>query len=519
MPPIKVGIIEVQDWLRDNETPRPNGSLSALYLAGAVRDTGHEVQYTDLLVGAPEDNLKDTFRREPELQPNGLKMIGMSWERTRQFLAQRQYDILAIVSLFTHRENIAKRVAQIAKEVNPETLVITGGVNARSRWQEYMKTGVFDLICTTEGERAIQEIVRRRGRLMRDYSGIPGTICYDGKRIHDPVPADIVWDLDQLPFPAWDLLPFDKYTALNAPHSLLLTGGGVAYAPCMFSRGCPFACLMCHIAKEKPRRGILSRGNPELLLAGDIGMYRVKSPARVKEELTRLGDLGVTEVYVEDDSMLAKKARVCEILDIMRDMGLVLKNVNGVNLAHLVRSRRLKPDEDYIKRIARAGFTQIMAPFESESPRIRHYYLSDKNPPLEVMLDLCKAMIDAGILLNGNFIMGWPDETEDEMEMTVEAARKFRAIGGRSCSFMAAMPYPGTPLHDQGLKNGHLPIPVDPDKYNWRGVLMNNTLVPPERVATLINKAWRETNTEEFIQMREQSFIGSAHRMAGPPAA
>lgn len=527
MPPVRVGIVEVQDWLRDNETPRPNGSLSALYLAGAVRENGDEAEYTDLLVGAPEDDLNDTFfrwRNRPEKEPNGLTLIGMTWERTRQFLAQNQYDILGIVSLFTHRENIAKRVAQIQKEVNPETPVITGGVNARARWREYLETGFFDLIVTTEGELPLKKILERC-KTNRNYADIPGTVWYDGKRIHDPVPAygAFHWDLDQLPFPAWDLLPFDKYAAIDASHDLLHPKGGKKrYAPIMTSRGCPFGCLMCHIAGEKPIRGLTAPGHPTLLSSGEIGRLRCATPQRVKQELRRLCDLGVTEVFVEDDSFLAKKKRVYQILDVMEEFGLTINNVNGVNMAHLViktKGGRMKPDFRYIKRIRQAGFKRLMIPFESGCPRILRHYLSDKNPPLNIMLDLAAAIMDAGIVCNGNFIMGWPDETEEEMTMTREAARRFIEIGGKSASFMAAMPYPGTPLHEQALEAGYLPTPVDPDRYNWRGVLMKNTAVPPERLATIIDEAWREVNPKGFIEMREESFIASAHRMAAPPAS
>ena len=98
-------------------------------------------------------------------------------------------------------------------------------------------------------------------------------------------------NLDELPFPAWDLLPFDKYDELNSPHGSIEPGASRRYAPIMTSRGCPFQCFYCHNSEEKL---------PESL-TGNTGILRLKSIDRVMEEVKKILSLGVTHIYLEDD--------------------------------------------------------------------------------------------------------------------------------------------------------------------------------------------------------------------------
>ena len=60
----------------------------------------------------------------------------------------------------------------------------------------------------------------------------------------------VLQDLDELPIPAWDMLPLEKYWEISRPHGGGFSDRKVAYASAMFSRGCPFRCAYCHISKE-----------------------------------------------------------------------------------------------------------------------------------------------------------------------------------------------------------------------------------------------------------------------------
>ena len=172
----KILLLYPPNQLMPVETPRPDGSLGLLYLAGALRDIGIEADLLDATVGTAHDTLEQTFFRS-ELQPNGLTRIGMTWHRLEEFFASAMYDIICINSNFTPQTTMAFKTAEITKRVNPATLVVAGGVNARNLWQRFMRTGNFDIICTTEGEKVIQEIAFRF-RQELPYDSINGTIYF-----------------------------------------------------------------------------------------------------------------------------------------------------------------------------------------------------------------------------------------------------------------------------------------------------------------------------------------------------
>lgn len=505
----KVLLTYPPNQLMDIETPRPDGSLGPLYLAGALRQIGIEPDLVDMAVGTNEDTLETTFFRRV-MQSNGLVRIGMSWERIRQLLERGHYDIVAINSNFTPQTRMALKVAEIAKRVNPETLVIAGGVNARILWPRFMNTGHFDLICMTEGEKPIQEIARRfmNGTT---YEGIDGTIYFrDGKPQINRAREDTIFiDLDELPIPAWDKLPFQKYERIDAPHGVDLTGTHYRYAPIMTSRGCPFQCSYCHISEERFSRGELS---------GNIGNLRLKSVKRVIQEVDILRSLGAKKLFIEDDSALAKKPRVKEYFTLIRDYGFTIAGVNGVNLVHTLQKTKsgiLEPDLDYLRLFHDSGFRQIVCPVESGSQRILDRYATAKlNLASMDVVKLIRTMHEIGIICPVNMMIGFPHETEEEMMMSVELAKRLIDAGADYVTWFIVIPFPGCQLHSEALicpdcKGTHLPRDFDPDIFNWKRPVMINTTVPPERIEEIRDWAWRTVNPSEHVAQRLQNSIGA----------
>ena len=434
------------------ETPRPDGSLGPLYLIGALREIGIEADLLD----ATAEGFNQT-----ELQENGLIRIGL----TNDQIAERiePYDTICINSNFTPQTKMAFEVARIAKAQGKR--VIAGGVNARALRNRFLATGYFDAICMSEGEGFIKT----------------------GKE-------KLITNLDELPFPAWDKLPFDKYDLIASPHGVDLTTHE-RYAPIMTSRGCPFRCAYCHISTEK----------------GNIGDLRLKSVDRVLQEIEILKNLGVKKLFFEDDSLLAKKGRVKEIFIAVKDMGLTIADVNGVNLVHLFKkSIGLIPDREYMELLYDAGFQQIVFPVESGSQRILDKYATGKlNHHLMDVIELTQVAADIGIICPVNMMIGFPDETEKEMMMSIELAKHLIGVGAPYVTFFIPIPFPGSELYDIALKGGHLSPNFDPDIMNWKNGVMENTIVSKERIVELRDLAWQEVNSQEHVAHRLKQSIGS----------
>lgn len=477
---------------------KPNGSLAYPMLGGALIEKGIEVAVFDATVGNASDALDQVFYRSTEL-PSGLYRTGVSDARILEEVADA--DIVGLTSIFSDQETMVLATARLIKQAYPEKLIVSGGVNARHRLEKFFANGI-DVICLSEAERTIVAIADRAGRGERDFSSVSGVAFRrDGDIVVNRTRSeDVIYDLDELPMPAWHLLPNDRYWAIGRPHGGhyidRLSNDDRRYASMMTSLGCPFACTFCHIA-----------GEIEGSLAGEIGNFRIKSETRVLKELDVLDALGVRQVYIEDDSLFGRRNRAIDLLRKIRGRRFEILDVNGVNVVHLLRKG--KPDRELLEVLVEAGFKEIALPFESASPRIIKKWVSNKwdpvNSDIAGLLALCR---EFGIITSGNYMIGYPDETREEIDRTVAMAKQHVEQGLVSAHFMCVMPLPGTPMFEDAIKGGHLPRNYDIDRMHWVKANLVNTPVPPAALETIRDAAWDQVNSEEFKRAKRSMVWG-----------
>ena len=496
-------IIYPPNQLMDIETPRPDGSLGPLYLASALEKIGIEVDVLDASVGSKEFTLEETFHRRIR-QGNGLIRIGMNFNEIADYVQKNNYKIVAISSNFTPQTNMALKTAEAIKEKNNEIKIFAGGINARNLLNRFLKTGNFDGICLSEGEIIFPKMILA---VINNYSlaKIPGTASVDknGKIITNPVDQSCFpKTLDDLQMPKWDSLPFEKYEKIASPHGVNVNDRGAErYAPIMTSRGCPFKCAYCHISEEKNNSAIF----------GDIGSLRTHSIERVIKEIDYLISLKVKKLFFEDDSLLAHKDRVKTIFKKVRNKKLSIANVNGVNLVHFFNTKnrdgwingKFDIDTEYLEILKDSGFDQIVFPVESASKRILKLYATNKvNLDRMNLFSLMKTMSDIGIQAPVNMMIGFPDETEQEINLSIDFAKKLMDYGAPYVTFFIPIPFPGSSLYNIAINGDYLNKDFDPDKMNWKNPVMKNTTVKPERLIEIRDRANKEVNTKEHLKKR-----------------
>jgi len=477
----------------DNEVMKPDGSLSLAYLAGALRDAGYDVTILDCTVGFDGTSLSESFHNVVS-QPNGLKRVGMSPEAILGLVGQ--YDVIGITSIFTPQTTPCLELVRQIRAAYPDKLILAGGVNARSMRDRFYAAGV-DVLAMGEAERTIVRIAHAlEGR--EPLTAIPGIafLGEDGAERVNPA-RDIIQDLDQLPMPAWDLMPMQQYWTISRPHGGHFAPGQIVrYASLQTSRGCPFHCAYCHISREQA-------GSEH----GHLGAFRVKSVERVYREFQTLKRLGVEYVFIEDDSLFAKKKRALEIFGLLRGMGLKLLDVNGVNLIHLHRGMQgtgeLQVDYELIDVLAKAGFTSIALPFESANQRILDRYASAKWKVSNTnTAKLIGAFNQAGIRCSGNYMIGYPDETVDEIFQTITMARRNVDEGLDYALFFSVVPFPGSALFDMAVRDGHIGQDFDPDEMRWTKTIMKNLKIDPTALEHIRQLAWLLVNRPEYTQYK-----------------
>jgi radical SAM superfamily enzyme YgiQ (UPF0313 family) len=424
--------------------------------------------------------------------PSGLIRCGLSKEAVAKKIAH--YDVIGVSSIFTTQTTMVLELSRLVKEVDPSKLVVAGGVNARNLRSRFFDNGV-DVIVLSEAENTIVDIAEAvRGK--KDLTSIPG-IAYrnaQGKEIVNPtgpVPAN----LDELPFPAWDLLPLEKYWDISRPHGGdFPPGKRIKYASLQTSRGCPFRCMYCHISKET-----------ENSVFGDLGSLRLKSIGRVLQELQILKDLGVEYIFFEDDSLFAKKKRAYEMFSELRSMGLHLSDVNGINICHLQKNfgGELRIDKEFLEVIAEAGFHALQLPFESASPRMLNKYSTSKwSIEKTKTVDLIDACADVGISTAGNYMLGYPDESLHEMHSTILMAKQHVEQGLKYANLFAVVPFPGTALYDMVIRNGQLDVNFNTDQMKWTKSILKNIAVPADTLEQIRQLAWLTVNRTDYVNYK-----------------
>ena len=484
---------------RKDEMIRPDGTLALPYLDASLTEAGFQSQILDMSIGTSKDRLDDTFYRKVSISAH-LVRVGMSSERILEEV--QDFDVIAITSIFTQQTSRVFEISKMIKENYPEKILIAGGVNARSLKEHFFNNG-FDVIFLSEGEKAIVDFAKLLHFGTPSLSDIDGiAFKKNNKTIVNPS-RKITTNLDDIPIPSWEKLPNDQYWEISriwgGRQGWIEHAGLVRYAAIFTSRGCPFTCQFCHISKETSDE------------TGNIAGLRLHSIERVEQELERLESLSIDYVFINDDTFLAKKNRVFFILKLFKEHNFKIADVNGVNIIHCFKRHKgkLVVDEELLEALYDAGFRKLSLPFESGNQRIIDKYASGKwNIDKCDTVDLVRKLNKIGIWADGNFMIGFPDETLEELTNTFLLAKKMMDAGMVGCGFFMAQPFPGSVLYDESIANGQLSKSWHWDELGWsKGSPFNNLKIDKELLKYTWSLVWKLLNPEERVEEFTEQFV------------
>lgn len=346
----------------------------------------------------------------------------ISDSQVKAALREKATSILGI-SFFTYDRFAARRIARLAHELG--ILTVAGGLHVSSDpIHTLMDCPEFDFGVMREGEISFCELLREihEGRQPRDVQGV---VWRDGDQIVMNDPRSLVNHLDEIPMPAYHLLPMHLY----GQHAI------------MASRGCPNACRFCASPMFWQRK------------------LRFRSPDRILDEIQfLLNSFGHKSVRFKDDTLTCRPSWAEAICS-----GIVERQLK-LEWDLLARARGLKPT--VVEAARRAGAYKIRLGVESGNERIRR--IIGKNVTRKEVFDAVKLARDSGFTVVGVFFMiGLPEEKEDEIDESYAMALSLRAD---SVSFKPADIYPGTGLYSMATQKGLIPDPFPwfDDALQWR---------------------------------------------------
>jgi len=177
---------------------------------------------------------------------------------------------------------------------------------------------------------------------------------------------------------------------------------------------------------------------------------------------------GVEEVEFLDDIFNLDMDRARAIFDGMRRVGLHF----NITFPNGLRAEFL--DDDLLRKFKEGGVYWITVAIESGSPRVQKAIKKNVNLP-KAQENITK-ISRAGINCNGFFMMGFMDETEEEILQTIDFAAKSDLV---IASFFILTPFPNTEIYNLALEAGYDMHAVYSD---YHDIAVNLSRVPTPRL-------------------------------------
>lgn len=370
-------------------------------------------------------------------------VLGLDWSGIEREIRRGSADIIGVTSSTENRFESFELIKR-ARKARPEALTVMGGPHASMAAEDSLAhLPELDVVVRGEGEVTTLELCRKiKAGPAEDRTalrGIAGLSFRRGGEVVTNPPRPPIADLDSLPFPAFPLIPFEKYNfKVDVPGR-----GPLPAVNVMTSRGCPFGCNFCATPINWGRR------------------VRMRSPKNVVDEIeTLVGLYGSKVVFFCDDTFNVSARRVEEMCDAIRRRKLDIAWWADVRLDLMT-----KP---LLARMKDAGLFRLSFGLEAGSERVRNQII-DKKIDIADFHNLIRWCRELEIVAGAFFIFSHPTETWAEAQETIRLIERYKDEVEGAVSILHI--YPGTPLEQTARERGLLPGDFSWTKRRFSGIV------------------------------------------------
>jgi len=353
----------------------------------------------------------------------------------------------------TSTTSLIEEAHQIALLCPKKIKVIIGGIHASSMPQETLeKFERFDYLIRGEGEFTMLELVQKK--VISKIKGL--SYKKGGKIIHNPE-RELNDNLDELPFPARELLPMNKYFSAGAkqnPSDYILS-----------SRGCPYQCIFCadHLVHGKK--------------------FRFRSPESIIQEVEEIYKRGARDWDFVDDNFTLLNERVEKFCDLMIQKG--LNKHMSWRCSNGIRVDRITPE--LLKKMKEAGCYMVSLGIESGNEEILNNMKKSIN--LEKVRQAVKWCRKAKIETRGLFMFGNLGENKKTMRDTINFAK---SLDLDTATFHITIPFPNTEYWKIIKKEGEIYPKNYRDYIAYGNVIFHHGELDEKTLMEMQKTAYRE---------------------------
>ncbi len=333
------------------------------------------------------------------------------------------------ISAMSTQYQIVKNLSRLIKQSMPDVKIILGGLLAIYSYDVVLQNTQVDICVVGEGELISEELLTSLDKL----DSVKGIAFKRNGRIKFNGYGEIIKDINMLPPTNYEMLDMDKY----AKSILRATGGSIISNRLrtkekkimiyLTGRGCPYNCTFC---------SKISR------------FVRLKSIERIACELNILKNkYNIYGLSIVDELCVISKKRIFDICEAIKPFNFVWDCQARVDLV----------DPEILIKMREAGCIGVAYGIESGSQEI----LSKINKGINVKdtENAIKWTEDAGMQVKVDLIFGFPDDTTETVQETVDL---FKRLGHPGRRFLLLTPLPGSEIYDMAKKQRKI---IDEEKY------------------------------------------------------
>jgi anaerobic magnesium-protoporphyrin IX monomethyl ester cyclase len=291
--------------------------------------------------------------------------------------AKKEEDMLAFVkeyrprvvglTSFTYAFYDLLMMVRKIKHLLPECVIVLGGPNTSLFGREILSHSEIDYIVIGEGEKPFLRLIEflDSNKKLNVSEGL-GYRGEHGVVLEEPA---VFLNLDELPFPAYDLIDLNNYYNV--------IGEGQKTITINSSRGCPFACVFCMVLTKK---------------------YRYHSTEYMLKLINHYYQQGIRNFNFYDDSFNITPQRVIEFSKAIQSA--------GMNISWIFRGRVDAISREMCRETSKAGCKQIL--FGIEDYKDENLRTIKKGITIEQAWNAIILAKRYGIKTSTNWILGLP---------------------------------------------------------------------------------------------------------------
>lgn len=342
-------------------------------------------------------------------------------QQISEYISDKQIDIICTGGMSFHFNEI-NAVLNAAKKIKPEIITVVGGAIITSDPNLAMENMQIDFGIIGEGEETMADLADAicNGK---DLNEVKSIAYFDTKNdliITEHRPP--ISNLDALPIPDYDGFEYGNFLNLLSPSDgtvfSLLDEVRPAYISA--SRSCPFSCTFCyHPLGQKYRKRSLDNVFLEI------------------DYLVKMYDINL--VVLMDDLFSTDKKRMYEFSE----------RIKKYNIYWSPQLRVTDVDEKVLKVLKDSGVFLISYGIESLSDKILKS-MRKKTTKIQIENAL-KLTYDAKIAIQGNIILGDPEETEETAKESIDWWKNHPQYG---ISIFMIKTIPNSYIYQYAVANG-----------------------------------------------------------------